>query len=64
MFSEDRVTIRQDVKYSIASSVHTGIAKVFDSLVLRKPSVSLSMAILSVVFSCFWVAAAGLTIVR
>lgn len=55
-FSTDWETLLSDAQKSIAFSNHKFPRKIFDKLVLSKPSVSFIMTLLSVLFILFWVA--------
>ena len=54
-FSADWETLQNDVKNSIAFSNHGRLRKIFDKLVLAKPSVSFVMILLSILFVIFWI---------
>ncbi len=53
-FSAPWETIKDDVEESLKFSKHGKIRKLFDRLILCKPSVSFIMTILSVFFILFW----------
>lgn len=55
LFSSDWDEINQDVTESIEFSKHTGIRKYLDKLILKKPSVSYMMELLSIAFIILWV---------
>jgi hypothetical protein len=54
LFSADWPTIRDDVRKSLASSRHSVFRKPFDALVLKKPSVTFLMVLLSFLFILGW----------
>lgn len=55
LFSSDWDEINKDVKESIEFSSHSGVRKYLDNLVLKKPSVSFMMELLSISFILLWV---------
>ncbi len=57
LFATDRPIVQKDVEESLRSSQHGWFQRQLDALVLRKPSVSLMMMILSLVFVAAWVLA-------
>ena len=59
-FSADLATVQRDVEDSIRFSEHFWARRWLDRLVLKKPSVSLMMTLLSLVFVAAWAAALGL----
>jgi len=54
LFSADWDVIYSDVQESIKYGKHSGIAKIIDKAILKKPSVSLMMIVLSIVFILTW----------
>lgn len=54
LFSADWDTINRDVKASLKFANHNFIRRIFDYLVLMKPSVSLCMILLSTAFIILW----------
>ncbi|MEI8667284.1 hypothetical protein P4S65_02385 [Pseudoalteromonas sp. B131b] len=54
LFSSDWGEINNDVKESIRFSDHSGIRKLFDMILLKKPSVSFMMELLSITFIVLW----------
>ena len=63
LFSANWETIQSDVKGSLENSRHKNWRKFFDLQVMKKPSVSLQMTLLSVLFVLFWIAALIVNIV-
>ena len=61
-FSADWKTIRKDVEASLNFARHSRIPRFFDRLVLTKPSVSLMMILLSLVFVLLWLVLLGITL--
>lgn len=57
LFSADRETINSDVRASFETFEHSYVAKWVDKMVMKKPSVSLNMIKLAVVFLCAWILA-------
>jgi hypothetical protein len=62
LFSADPELVRKDVEESLACGKHTGFQKWLDKQVLKKPSVSYQMMVLSFFFFCFWAAIFGIYI--
>ena len=54
LFSSSWDEINKDVNESIEFSSHTSIRKILDKLVLKKPSVSFMMELLSIAFIILW----------
>ena len=55
LFSASKETIQTDVEVSLSRGNHTGFQKWLDKQILKKPSVSYQMMVLSFFFVCFWV---------
>ena len=56
LFSANKEEIKNDVEESLKESEHKGFQKWLDKQILKKPSVSYQMMVLSFFFVCFWVA--------
>lgn len=54
LFSADRVTVQKDVEESLKFNPHGWFQRGLDHLVLTKPSVTLMMMILSLLFTVAW----------
>ena len=63
LFSADWKTIQSDVKGSLENSRHEGWRKFLDKHIMKKPSVSLQMTLLSLLFVLFWLVALVVNIV-
>lgn len=63
-FSADWNTIYRDAEQSLKFANHSGIRRYLDHLVLKKPSVSLMMTLLSLVFATLWLFLLALAIFR
>jgi Ca2+/Na+ antiporter len=63
LFSANWETIQSDVKGSFENSRHKNWRKFLDRQVMKKPSVSLQMTVLSLLFVLFWVSALVVSIV-
>ncbi|WP_417448086.1 hypothetical protein [Idiomarina abyssalis] len=55
LFSSNWTEINKDVNENVEFSKHTGIRRALDKLVLKKPSVSFMMELLSIAFIILWV---------
>ena len=63
LFSADRATVQKDVEESLKFNTHGRFQRGLDCLVLKKPSVTLMMMILSLLFAVAWLIGIALLIV-
>jgi hypothetical protein len=63
LFSADRATVQKDVEQSLKFNIHGWFQRLLDCLVLKKPSVTLMMMILSLLFAVAWLIGVALLIV-
>lgn len=54
LFSASKELIQKDVEYSLSRGEHGWFQKWLDKQILKKPSVSYQMMVLSFFFICFW----------
>lgn len=62
LFAATRSEVDEEVKKSLASSNHSGLQKWMDEQIIKKPSVSYQMTLLSLSFVVFWTLAFAISV--